>query len=53
MKTSFQEAFTNHKQGKLTDAKNQYEQILKSEPDNADVWDLLGLLYYQINHFLQ
>ena len=51
MNEKFQEAFSKHKQGKLTDAENLYKKILEEEPDNADVWDLLGLVYYQANKF--
>ena len=51
MNKNFEEAFSKHKQGKLTDAENLYKKILEEEPKNADVWNLLGLLYSQINDF--
>ena len=51
MNKKFEEAFSKHKQGKLTDAENLYKKILEEEPKNADVWNLLGLLYSQINDF--
>ena len=53
MNKNFEKAFSLHKQGKLTEAKNLYNTILEEEPDNADVWDLLGLVYYQANKFPQ
>ena len=51
MDEKLKEAFGYHKQGKLTEAKQLYEKILKQEPENAEAWDLIGLLYYQINNF--
>lgn len=51
MDEKLKEAFGYHKQGKLTEAKQLYEKILKQEPENAEAWDLIGLLYYQINDF--
>ena len=53
MNKNFEKAFSLHKQGKLTEAKNLYNTILEEEPDNADVWDLMGLVYYQANKFTQ
>ena len=45
---NFQKAFKFHKEGKLTNARDLYMEILQAEPKNAEVWDLLGLLYYQV-----
>lgn len=42
-----------HQQGKLTDARDSYMEILKDEPQNAEVWDLLGVLYYQVKEYLE
>ncbi len=53
MSEKFQQAFAYHKAGKLTQAKNLYDEILAQEPENAEVWDFLGLLFYQINDFSQ
>ena len=49
----FQQAFSLHQQGKLTDARDLYMEILKDEPQNAEVWDLLGVLYYQVKEYLE
>ncbi|MCM1339665.1 MAG: tetratricopeptide repeat protein [Muribaculaceae bacterium] len=49
----FNEAFELHNNGKLTDARDLYLEILKTEPANAQVWDLLGVLYYQANEYLE
>ena len=49
----FQKAFENHKQGNLTLARDMYMEILKNEPDNDEVWDLLGILYHQVNDYLE
>lgn len=51
MNKIFDEAFANHKSGKLTAARDLYEQILKEEPQNHEVWDLLGVLYTQAKQF--
>lgn len=50
--TLFDQAFNFHQNGELTKARNLYEKILQDEPNNAQVWDLLGVLYYQINDFV-
>lgn len=47
----FKEAFELHQNGKLTQAKELYEAVLKLEPENAQVWDLLGVLYCQVKNF--
>lgn len=47
------EAFELHQGGKLTPARDLYLEILQNEPENAQVWDLLGVLYYQANDYLE
>ena len=49
----FNKAFENHKSGNFEVAQNLYMEILKSEPENAEVWDLLGVLNFQKNDFLE
>ena len=46
-------AYEFHNTGKLTDARNLYLEILNEEPQNAQVWDLLGVLYYQVKDYTQ
>ena len=49
----FNEAFKYHREGNLSKASDLYMEILKSEPDNAQVWDLLGVVHFQQNDFLE
>jgi len=49
----FKEAFSYHQCGKLTKARDLYMEILKDEPKNHEVWDLLGILYYQVKDYLE
>jgi len=49
----FKNAFEYHNNGKLEAARDLYLEILKDEPENAEVWDLLGVLYFQINDFAE
>lgn len=49
----FNEAFSYHQSGKLTQARDLYMGILQDEPKNAEVWDLLGVLYYQVKDFFE
>ena len=49
----FKRAFSYHQKGKLTDARDLYIEILKSEPENAEVWDLLGVLYCQVKDYIE
>ncbi len=49
----FNEAFSLHKSGKLDNARDLYMEILKGEKDNAEVWDLLGLVHYQNKDYLE
>src|SRR5574344_2790305 len=44
------EAFNYHQSGKLTNARDLYLEILQEEPKNSEVWDLLGVLYYQVRN---
>lgn len=48
---NFQQAFEFHNNGKLTQARDLYVEILKSEPENDEVLDLLGVLYYQVGDY--
>lgn len=45
------QAFDLHKQGRLTEARDIYKEILKDEPDNAQVWNLLGVLYNKVGEY--
>ena len=47
----FKQAFLLHKQGKLTAARDIYLEILKTEPDNHEVLDLLGVLFLQAGEY--
>ena len=47
--TLFQEAFELHKQGKLDEAEVLYKEILEKDENNAEVWNLLGIIH--LNHF--
>ena len=47
----FKSAFSMHRNGQLTQACDLYKEILKSEPENDEVWDLLGVLYCQAERF--
>ena len=49
----FKEAFTKHQNGQLTIARDLYMEILKDEPKNAEVWDLLGVLYFQVRDYME
>ncbi|MCD8377344.1 MAG: tetratricopeptide repeat protein [Candidatus Gastranaerophilales bacterium] len=40
----FQQAFTLHKENKLDEAECLYTEILEEEPENAEVWNLLGMI---------
>ena len=41
----FKQAFESHKKGYLEYAKDLYLELLQNEKDNAEVWDLLGVLH--------
>lgn len=47
----FQKAFEYHNSGQLTQARDLYKEILANEPQNAEVWDLLGVLYCQAQKY--
>ena len=47
----FKEAFSLHQNGQLTKARDLYKQILDKDPNNSEVWDLLGVLYYQAKKY--
>lgn len=49
----FKTAFENHKDGNLTQARDLYLEILKTEPENHEVLDLLGLLFLQVHKYQQ
>lgn len=49
----FKQAFSLHQSGKLTNARDLYLEILQEDKQNAEVWDLLGLLYFQINDYME
>ena len=49
----FNKAFEVHKSGDLSGACDLYMEILKTEPNNAEVWDLLGVVHFQQNNFLE
>ncbi len=40
-----------HQTGKLTTARDLYEEILNEDDKNHEVWDLLGVLYTQVKEF--
>ena len=50
---NFKKAFEEHKSGNLDKACDLYMDILKSEPENDEVWDLLGIIHFQKNNFLE
>ena len=50
---NFHLAFELHSQKKFEQAKDLYMQILKDEPHNHEVWDLLGVLNFQSNDYLE
>lgn len=47
IKELFQKAFEFHKTGNLDEAENLYEQILSLNDNNAEVWNLLGMINLQ------
>ena len=47
------EAFEKHKQGELESAKELYLEILQEDKENAQAWNLLGVLNHQTNDFLE
>ena len=49
----FNKAFEVHKAGDLSHACDLYMEILKDDPQNAETWDMLGVLHFQRNNFLE
>ena len=49
----FTQAFEKHNSGQLTDARDMYLEILQKEPENAQVWGYLGVLYYQVKDYME
>ena len=49
----FNTAFSYHQDGKLTQARDLYMEILAEDKQNHEVWDLLGILYYQVKNYLE
>ena len=47
----FQVASQHHQNGELSQAETIYRQILEIQPENADVYHLLGLISFQRNCF--
>jgi len=43
----FKQAFELHKENKLDEAESLYTEILEKEPQNAEVWNLLGMVNLQ------
>ena len=49
----FKQAFESHKKGDLELAKDLYLELLQNEKDNAEAWDLLGVVHYQTKDYLE
>ncbi len=49
-KKQLQEALELHRKGEWGEAKNRYERILQTQPDNYDALQLLGVLASQTNN---
>lgn len=47
----FKQAFELHQNGQLTKARDLYKEILEEEPQNHEVWDLLGLVFLQASEY--
>ena len=47
----FIKAFELHQQGKLTNARDLYNEILHEDPQNHEILDLLGILYMQAQKY--
>ena len=45
-------ASQHHQNGDLSQAETVYRQILETQPENADVFHLLGLISFQRNCFI-
>jgi tetratricopeptide (TPR) repeat protein len=51
LQTAMRKAVGHHRSGKLWQARNLYEKILKKQPDNPDVLHLLGVLFSQCGDY--
>src|ERR1700687_5316175 len=47
----FQRAFALHQSGNFLEAKKLYKKILKKDPNNAEIFHLLGILAGQQHHY--
>lgn len=46
--TKLDEALTHHRAGRLSDAADAYQRMLKSDPEDADALHLLGVVAHQL-----
>jgi protein O-GlcNAc transferase len=49
----FELAMSRHEAGSLDEAASLYRQVLKLAPNDADTWQLLGILDYQLGRYDQ
>lgn len=49
----FKMAFSSHQNGQLTRACDLYKEILQENPNDDEVWDLLGVLYCQVGKYCE
>ena len=47
LKEKFQTAFSFHKEGNLDEAERLYTEILEEDENNAEIWNLLGMINLQ------
>jgi tetratricopeptide (TPR) repeat protein len=52
-KTLFSQGMTQHQQGRLTEAKSFYRQVLKLMPHQADALHMLGVTEFQSKNYAQ
>ena len=48
---AIQSAFENHQKGNLKEAESLYKKILKKQPDNPDILNMLGALLCQLANY--
>ena len=48
---AIQSAFENHQKGNLKEAESLYKEILKKQPDNPDILNMLGALFCQLANY--
>ena len=48
---ALQQAIALHQQGRIGEAKERYEEVLKASPQNADALHLLGVVAYQTKNY--